>query len=105
MTTFTTNILAIFTVQQPDPNYVVNVRWNVTGVNGEHTVYVDGNTIFDSSQQTSPFIPYDQLTKETVIGWIPAADITEAQERAEIRINALINPPVSPQNTPLPWSA
>jgi len=103
MTTFTTNILAMYTLQQPDPNYVVNVRWNVTAVNGSNTVYVNGITEFDSSQQITPFVPYDQLTEATVIGWIPAEDITQAQERAEIRMNALLNPPASPQDTALPW--
>jgi len=103
MTTFTTNILAMYTLQQPDPNYVVNVRWSVAAVNGSNTVYVNGITEFDSSQQITPFVPYDQLTEATVIGWIPAEDITQAQERAEIRMNALLNPPASPQDTALPW--
>ena len=103
MTTFTTNILTMYTLQQPDPNYVVNICWNVTAVNGSNIVYVDGITEFDSSQQITPFVPYDQLTEATVIGWIPAEDITQAQERAEIRMNALLNPPASPQDTALPW--
>jgi hypothetical protein len=32
MTTFTTRITAMYTLQQPDPNYVVNALWAVTGV-------------------------------------------------------------------------
>jgi len=34
MTTFTTTITAMYTLQQPDPDYVVNVLWEVTGVDG-----------------------------------------------------------------------
>ena len=105
MTTFTTTIDAMYTLQQPDPNYVVNVLWTVTGVDGQHTASMDGSTSFNSSQQESPFIPYDQLTPEIVIGWIPANQIESAQACVQGQINSMITPPVSPQNTPLPWAS
>lgn len=104
MTTFTTTINAMYTVQQPDPNYVVNVVWTVTGVDGEYTASINGNTVFDSSQQSGPFIPYGQLTEATVIGWIPESQIVSAQQCVQGQIDSMINPPVSPQNTPLPWA-
>ena len=104
MTTFTTTITAMYTLQQPDPNYVVNALWTVTGVDGEYTASIDGNTQF-SSDQANPFIPYDQLTEATVIGWIPADQIVSAQANVQGQIDSMINPPVSPQNTPLPWAA
>jgi hypothetical protein len=105
MTTFTTTITAMYTVQQPDPNYVVNVMWKVTGVDGQHTAEIDGNTLFDSSQQPEAFIPYDQLTQAQVIGWIPASVIENMQACVQGQIDSMITPPVSPENTPLPWSA
>jgi hypothetical protein len=103
MTTFTTTITAMYTVQQPDPNYVVNAIWKVTGVDGQYTAEIGGNTIFDS-QQESTFIPYANLTEATVIGWIPAEAIASAQACVQGQINSMITPPVSPSNTPLPWS-
>ena len=103
MTTFTTTITAMYTLQQPDPNYVVNALWTVTGVDGSNTASIDGNTTF-SSQQGPDFIPYDQLTEATVIGWIPEQDIASAQANVQGQIDSMINPPVSPQNTPLPWA-
>ena len=103
MTTFTTTITSLYTLQQPDPNYVVNALWQVTGVDGEYTATIQGNTQF-SSQQATPFIPYDQLTEAIVIGWIPASDIESSQQCVQGQINSLITPPVSPENTPLPWS-
>ena len=105
MTTFTTTINAMYTLQQPDPNYVVNALWTVTGVDGDNTASIDGNTVFDSSQQPANFIPYDQLTESTVIGWIPAEAIASAQANVQGQIDSMITPPVSPQNTPLPWAA
>ena len=105
MTTFTTTIDRMYTMQQPDPNYVVNVLWTVTGVDGSNTASIGGNTQFDSSQQEGPVIPYDQLTEATVLGWIPANQIESAQACVQGQIDSMINPPVSPQNTPLPWAA
>lgn len=104
MTTFVTTITAMYTLQQPDPDYVVNVLWRVTGVNGTYTAYIDGNTTFDSSQQEGAFIPYAGLTEATVIGWIPADAIASAQGTVQGQIDAYITPPVSPANTQLPWA-
>ena len=105
MTTFTTTINNMYTLQQPDPDYVVNVLWTVTGVDGANTASIDGNTQFDSSQAPESFIPYDQLTEATVIGWIPADQIASAQACVQGQIDSMINPPVSPANTPLPWAS
>ena len=104
MTTFTTTINRMYTMQQPDPNYVVNALWTVTGVDGEHTASIDGNTVFNSADQESAFIPYDQLTEATVIGWIPPEAIASAQACVQGQIDSMITPPVSPEVTPLPWA-
>ena len=105
MTTFTTRITAMYTLQQPDPNYVVNALWRVTGVDGTHTAFIDGNTQFNSADQEGAFIPYASLTEAIVIGWIPESAITSAQACVQVQIDSMITPPVSPANTPLPWSA
>ena len=104
MTTFTTTITSLYTLQTPDPEYVVNAIWQVTGVDGEYTATIQGNTQF-SSQQATPFIPYDQLTEAIVIGWIPASDIESSQQCVQGQINSLITPPDLPADTALPWSA
>ena len=105
MTTFTTTITSMYTLQQPDPNYVVNVLWQVTGVDGQYTAFMDGITRFNSADQEGPVIPYADLTKEIVIGWIPSDVMASAQSAVQGQIDSMIAPPVSPQNTPLPWSA
>jgi len=102
MTTFTTTITAMYTLQQPNPDYVVNALWEVIGVDGDYTASIQGNTQFDS-QQATPFIPYDQLTEAVVIGWIPESDIDSAQACVQGQINSMITPPISPEKTPLPW--
>jgi len=105
MTTFTTRITAMYTLQQPDPNYVVNAIWEVTGVDGANTASIGGNTQFNSADQEGAFIPYASLTEAVVLSWIPESAITSAQQCVQGQIDSMITPPVSPANTALPWSA
>jgi len=107
MTNYTWAITALYTVSQPDPDYVVNAIWKLTGVDGQYIASIGGNTIF-TSQQGSTFIPYDQLTEEIVIGWVQDSlgetGISNYEANVQGQIDSQINPPVSPQNTPLPWA-
>ena len=105
MTTFTTTITQMYTLQQPDPNYVVNALWTVTGVDGANTASIGGNTQFNSADQVGPVTPYASLTESIVIGWIPESAITSAQQCVQGQINSMITPPVSPTSQPLPWGA
>ena len=104
MTTFTTTITSMYTLQQPDPDYVVNVLWEVTGVDGANTASIGGNTQFNSADQEGAFIPYANLTEAAVIGWIPESAIASAQSCVQGQIDSMITPPVSPADTPLPWA-
>ena len=104
-TTYNTTITAMYTVQQPDPDYVVNVLFTVEGTDGEHTASIDGNVQLTVDSENPDYIPYADLTPEIVIGWINEATDNQANYYANIdgQINSMINPPVSPINTPLPW--
>jgi len=51
MTQFTTTVTAMYTLQTPDPDYVVNVLYQVTGVDGTYTASIGGNTQFNSADQ------------------------------------------------------
>jgi len=104
MTTFVTTITSMYTLQQPDPDYVVNALWQVTGVDGTYTASIGGNTTFNSADQEGPVTPYASLTEAIVIGWIPESAITSAQACVQGQIDSMITPPVSPANTALPWS-
>ena len=103
-TTFTTTITSMYTLDTPDPGYVVNALWQVTGVSGEYTASIGGNTQFNSADQVGAFIPYASLTESIVIGWIPESAITSAQQCVQGQIDSMITPPVSPANTALPWT-
>ena len=102
-TTFSTTITAMYTLDTPDPGFVVNLLWTVTGVDGQYTASIDGNSQFTVQEGT--FTPYPQLTESQVIGWIPPEQIASAQACVQGQIDSMITPPVSPANTPLPWAA
>lgn len=106
--TYTWKINSMYTLQQPDPDYVVNVLWTLTGTDGTHTASIEGSCMFNSEQE-SEFIPYDQLTEEQVIGWVQTSlgeiGVGNMQANVDGQIGYIVNPPVSPRVTPLPWSA
>lgn len=106
MTIFTTTITAMHTLPEVDgkTNVVVNVFWVVTGVDGEYTAFIEGNSQFTLNQDVN-FISYADLQPSQVIGWIPESQIASAQACVQGQIDSMITPPVSPANTPLPWNA
>ena len=104
MTTFTTTINSMYTIDTPEPGFVCNVLWTVTGVDGTYTAEIGGNSQF-TVQEGPTFTPYDQLTQAQVLAWIPAEQISSAQSCVQGQIDSQITPPVSPEAQPLPWSA
>ena len=54
-----------------------------------------------------PFVPYEELTPDVVIGWVKAAlgdeEIAGIQANLDAQILNILNPPVV--NRPLPWQA
>jgi hypothetical protein len=104
MTIFTTRITAMYTLQQPDPNYVVNALWEVTGVDGTYTASIGGNTQFNSADQEGAITPYADLTEAVVLSWIPESAIASAQACVQGQLDSMANPPVSPEAQPLPWA-
>ena len=57
---------------------------------------------------TEGFIPYADLTNDLVISWIQTGSGADSIANIEYciadQIAMQINPPVTPENTPLPWS-
>jgi hypothetical protein len=81
--------------------FVTTAHWQATAVDGEHTASIYSTCSWaDGTVNT----PYDQLTQETVLGWVWANGVdktaTEAALAAQI---ALQKNPVTATGTP--WSA
>ena len=79
--------------------FVTTAHWQATAVDGEHSASVYATCSWSDG---TPVIPYDQLTQETVLGWIWAngvdKDATEAALAAQIELKK--NPVTA---TGVPW--
>ena len=97
MTTFTWTVDDMYTIQQPNPNYVVHVDYIITATDGEYVQQIKNPAEF-LSEQESEFIPYEQLTEAIVIGWVQTQLGQEGvskyetflQEQIEIQLNEAI---------------
>lgn len=107
MTTYNWTITNLYTKTVDGlQDYVVTAMFDVTGVDGEFSASVNGSQMF-TVKEGQEFIPYAELTPEIVTEWIKE----ELGENGILSITACIdgqiesqkNPPVVPQNTPLPW--
>jgi hypothetical protein len=109
MTQYTWTITNLYT-QTIDgkEDYVVNAIYDVVGVDGEYTASMTSNTAQFSTQDVTEFTPYADLTEAIVLGWVKESlgenGIISIEACIQGQIDSEINPPVSPENTPLPWS-
>jgi hypothetical protein len=105
MTTFTWTVSQLDCYPQYDnqTDVVFVVHWTCSGTDGTYngSVY---STCGVTYKADTPYTPYDQLTKNQVLGWIWSSGVDKASAEAAVQaqIDNQINPPVvSPQ---LPWA-
>jgi hypothetical protein len=108
MTTYNWNVTALYTETiAGEQNYVVIANYEVVGVDGEYSASLSNIARF-STENVDNFTPYEDLTNEIVIGWIQAElgvdGVNNLEACIQGQIDSQINPPVVPQNTPLPWA-
>lgn len=109
MTNFNWVVTSLYTQTiDGEQNYVVVAQYDVIGIDGNYTAKISSLERFSTSTVT-PFIPYEDLTNEIVIGWIQqqlgADGVANTCASVQGSIDAQINPPSIPQNTPLPWGS
>jgi hypothetical protein len=107
MTTYTWTIENLYTQTIADEaDYVVIVNYLVVGVDGEFEASLTNLAQF-STENVETFIPYADLTNEIVVGWVQSVlgidGVANLEACIQGQIESLINPPVSPVNTPLPF--
>jgi hypothetical protein len=108
MTQFNWTVTQLYTQRiESIAGYVVIARYNTTGIDGQFTASLSNIAQFSKSN-VSNFIPYEDLTEEIVLGWIKdslgANGIISIEACIQGQIDSQINPPVSPEITPLPWN-
>ena len=104
MTNYTWAVTALYTETiQNEQNYVVIAYYDVIGINGNY-ISTFSNVSQFSTASVSPFIPYENLTNDIVIGWIQSElgvnGVSSIEASIQGQIDSQINPPVTPQNTP-----
>ena len=108
MTTYTWAVTALYTETiAGEQDYVVIANYEVVGVDSTYSASLSNIARF-STESVSPFVPYDNLTNDIVIGWIQEGlgvdGVSNLEACIQGQIDSQINPPVTPQNTPLPWA-
>ena len=98
------------TVQEPVPNYVLTVGFSVIGSldnAGEEVSSMLRDSISFEVKE-SDITPYEDLTEELVISWVKNSlgpdVVANYEESLAGQVWDMINPPVNPEPTPLPWS-
>ena len=81
--------------------FVMTVHWQCSATDGDHSGSVYATCGWSEGE---PVIPYADLTKETVLGWIWANGVDKAATEAAVlaQIEAQKNPVSA---TGVPWSA
>ena len=108
-TTYTWEVTNLYTVPATnEPDYVVTALYNVVGVDGDYSAELSNSAQFEVIEDQPDFTPYADLTEAQVLGWIQTQLGTDGVANLEAciqgQIDSQINPPVSPENTPLPWA-
>ena len=79
--------------------FVTTVHYTVTAVDGELTASTYGTVGY--TQEADDFTPFEQLTKDQVVGWVQTSLDKDAVEASlTSQIEALKNPV---QESGLPW--
>lgn len=85
--------------RKTDNGFVVTVHYTVNAVDGEVTASIYGTVGY--TQEADNFTPFEQLTKEIVVGWVQTSLDKDAVEVSlASQIEALKNPV---QESGLPW--
>lgn len=70
----------IETLERNTDDGVVVVHWQANKAQGENVAYSYGSINFTPDPSSEGYVPYDDLTQATVIGWVQAAIDTDALE-------------------------
>jgi hypothetical protein len=87
-------------------NVVVEVKFCVSGTDGQNSVTKSGSQSIELNSQQS-FTQFENLTESEVIGWVKNALGESGQSTFALEIDAILEqkktPIILPVNVPLPW--
>lgn len=85
------------------PNYVVTAHWECTGVDGIFKGRFFSSTKFDVDPTQPQFVPFENLTEETVLSWIWSADTDKQTIENIVRDTIETQQKPTIVEVPLPW--
>ena len=109
MTTFTWQITNILVLQQPQPNYVVELGFTLTGTDNDVTASTTGRVAFDPANPSETFTEFESIDEAILIRWVKEVlteeGIASQEAIVQDKINEIVNPPIVPQKAEFPWLA
>jgi hypothetical protein len=108
MIDYETKIISLITISDVIPNFVTSANFRIIGTlksNPTITASVDSFVNFNIDPEQTEFSPYDKLTETDVLLWIDPTVIGSLQCCIQEQINVILNPPIIPEETPLPWAS
>lgn len=83
-------------------NYVVRCHWRYRATQDLITKDTYGLQSFEVNENPEDYVPYEELTKEMVEGWLEASnDVERMRESLDAQIEEELNPPIV--SMPIPW--
>ena len=108
-TEFTWKIDNILVLQEPQPNYIVEIGFTLTGKDGETSASTVGRVAFDPANPAEQFVAFETLDERTLIKWVKKVlteeGVTSQEAIVQSKIDEIVTPPVVPQSVEFPWKA
>ncbi len=108
MNTYTWITTNLYTIDVNNENgYVVNAVYDVIATNGTYNSQITNACQFAVKPNDPNYVPYADLTNDIVIDWVQQTigvdGVTSITNCLDGLIESQVNPPIAPQNTPLPF--
>lgn len=90
--------------RKSDSNGVVTVHWTAFKTEGDYTASSYGAQSFQPDPESEGFVPFEELTEETVVGWLTSQEncSSDLEARLDADIENQKNPPILHG---LPWTS
>jgi hypothetical protein len=93
-------MINIVNLERTQDGGIVVAHWTASKVDGEFEANTYGTKSFQPDPTDPEFIPYEQLTEETVVGWFEPEEVAQIEQVLDNDLEAQKAPQVV---TGVPW--
>jgi hypothetical protein len=84
---------------------IKTAHWNLSAVQDEYKSYAYGSVGLEADPDNSSFIPYEDVTEETIVNWVKSSMGEEMVLELEVSLQKQIELQITPKTlTGLPWN-